>query len=312
MLTVGTDFSGIEAPIQALEQLDINFRHLWSCEIDKWARMSIEANYHPDVIYKDITKRDHTQLPKVDIYVAGFPCQSFSSMGQRKGLEDPRGLLMNHTLDTIKINKPLIFILENVKGFKTIDGGHIYNYLLTELETIRDNDNTQLYEIFPHVYNTKDYGIPQNRERLYIIGITNWILVDTFKIPPKIPMKPLEDFIIDKKVYELNTKSQIILKKIKSMNYKNGYIISDSNFLTIGYNYSPTLTANKCNRFYHTTYNRFLTIEECLSLQGFSKDFKIIASKTRMYKQIGNSMSVNVLKVIFKEIFRCTLFCTYI
>ncbi len=78
MLTIGTDFSGIEAPIQALEQMNISFRHLWSCEIDKWARMSIQANYNPSVMYEDITKRDHTKLPKVDIYVAGFPCQSFS------------------------------------------------------------------------------------------------------------------------------------------------------------------------------------------------------------------------------------------
>ncbi len=216
---------------------------------------------------------------------------------------------MNHTLDTIKINKPLIFILENVKGFKTIDGGSVYNYLLTELETIRDNDNTQLYEIFPHVYNTKDYGIPQNRERLYIVGITNWLLIDTFKIPPKIPMKPLEDFIIDKKVYELSTNMIISKKNLVKFSIKfpkNIGIVTHNSYYNPIFPVSPTLTT-QCGSFFIYPFNRKITIQECLSLQGFPKNFKVIISNIQMYKQIGNSMSINVLKVIFKEIFRCTL-----
>ena len=77
MLRIGTDCSGIEAPIEALKQLGIPFEHKWACEIDRFARRSILANYQPEIIYEDITKRDHSELPDIDIYVCGFPCQSF-------------------------------------------------------------------------------------------------------------------------------------------------------------------------------------------------------------------------------------------
>lgn len=98
MITIGTDCSGIEAPVQALLQLNIPFRHLWSCEIDKYARQSIEANYKPEILYENIKTRDHSTLPYVDIYICGFPCQSFSLMGKRQGTNDPRGNIMEHCI----------------------------------------------------------------------------------------------------------------------------------------------------------------------------------------------------------------------
>lgn len=101
MITIGTDCSGIEAPIQALKQLGIPFQHKWSCEIDKFARQSILANYQPEILYEDITKRDHSQLPDVDIYVCGFPCQSFSLMGKKLGTNDPRSNIMLSKLSNL-------------------------------------------------------------------------------------------------------------------------------------------------------------------------------------------------------------------
>lgn len=117
-LTIGTDCSGIEAPIEALTQLKIPFIQKWSCEIDKFARASAEANYpKPEKIYIDMLDRNDKELPHVDIYVCGFPCQSFSLAGKRLGLLDPRKSVINSMLNTIEISKPKIIILENVKGF---------------------------------------------------------------------------------------------------------------------------------------------------------------------------------------------------
>ncbi len=95
MLRVGTDCSGIEAPIQALKNLKVPFRHVFACEKDKFARKSIEANYKPEKMYEDITSRNHKELPDIDLYVCGFPCQSFSKAGKQKGMDDPRGLIIN-------------------------------------------------------------------------------------------------------------------------------------------------------------------------------------------------------------------------
>lgn len=163
VLSIATDCSGIEAPIQALLQMKIKFKHKWSSEIDPFARQSLLANYKPETLYTDITQRDHTKLPYVDIYVCGFPCQPFSSLGKRLGTNDSRGNIMLHCIETIKHSKPTLFILENVKRFKTIEKSQPFNFLIQQLESLN-------YNVAHFVLNTKDYGLPQNRERIYIIG----------------------------------------------------------------------------------------------------------------------------------------------
>jgi len=306
MLRIGTDCSGIEAPIQALKQLGIPFEHKWACEIDLYARRSILANYQPEIIYEDITKRNHSELPDIDIYVCGFPCQSFSLMGKKLGSNDPRGNIMMHCIDAIKKKQPSIFILENVKNFKFIEKGKPFNFLIDELASIVNEDGEQLYNIYCDIYNTKDYGIPQNRERIYIIGIKSDILVNEYIKPECIEMKPLDDIIIDKTIYKKNKNFKNINEKLEKIEYKKNYIFPNSNYVNPIKNICPTLST-RCDMFYHSSYNRYLTTTECLLLQGFSKDFKQVVSNTQIYKQIGNSMSVNVLKVIFNEIFNCTI-----
>lgn len=306
MLRIGTDCSGIEAPIEALKQLGIKFEHKWACEIDRFARKSILANYQPEIMYEDITKRDHLQLPDIDIYVCGFPCQSFSLMGKKLGSNDPRSNIMLKCIDVIKKKNPNVFILENVKNFKFIEGGKPFNFLINSLVSIVNEDDEQLYNIYCDIYNTKDYGIPQNRERIYIIGIKSDILINEYIKPECMEMKPLDDIIIDKTVYEKNKNFKNIDKKLKKIGYKKNYIFPNSNYVNPIKNICPTLST-RCDMFYHSSYNRYLTTTECLLLQGFSKDFKQVVSNTQMYKQIGNSMSVNVLKVIFDKIFSCTI-----
>ncbi|NBU34427.1 DNA (cytosine-5-)-methyltransferase [bacterium] len=305
MITIGTDCSGIEAPIEALKQLGVPFEHKWACEIDQFARQSILANYNPEIMYTDITKRDHSQLPDVDVYVCGFPCQSFSLMGKKGGTRDPRSNIMRHCIEVIKTKLPAVFILENVKNFKYVEKGKPYTSLINNLMTILDLQGERVYNVYPDIYNTKHYGIPQNRERLYIIGIRFDIHTDVFTKPIPTTCKPLDDFIVDKTVYKLSNSCKNIVRKLKLIDYQKGYIFPNSNYVNPLENVSPTLST-RCDLFFHTSYNRYLTTTECLLLQGFPITFNQAVSKTQLYKQIGNSMSVNVLKVIFEEVIRCT------
>lgn len=301
MIYIGTDCSGIDAPIHALKQLDIDYTHSWSCEIDKYAQMSIKANSNPEKLYIDITKRNHSDLPKIDIYVCGFPCQPFSLMGLKKGTNDSRSNIMLECIKVIQTNLPNIFILENVKNFKFIENGKPFTYLINTL------NNLDEYFIYYDILNTKDYGIPQNRERIYIVGIKKDISLNEFKFPEKIPMKLLEDFILDKTIYKFNRTDKALLKNLNKLKSKKNCIVAPFTFYSPMYNVSPTLTC-RCASYYHSLYNRNVNYKECLLLQGFDINFKNVVSNTQMGRQIGNSMSVNVLVELFKEIFKSTTY----
>ena len=111
VLTVGTDCSGMEAPIQALNNLETPFHHAFSCDNDPHCRQTIVANYKPSVLQEDMKTRDLDTTPAVDLYIAGFPCQSFSSLGKQKGLRDPRGSVYWEVSKYIKKHQPKVFIL---------------------------------------------------------------------------------------------------------------------------------------------------------------------------------------------------------
>ena len=210
MLTIGTDFSGIGAPEQALKKLGIEYKSVFACDIDKYAKQSFLANYNTDNWYDDITKRDHSNTPYCDLYVAGFPCQAFSVAGKREGFNDPRGTLFYDLLQYIKIQRPKYFILENVKGLVRHDKGNTFKTIMDSLESLN-------YTIYHKVLNTKDYGIPQNRERIFIVGFSD---THTFEWPETKITEPIEKFLdirVDKTYYL--TKDQI--NKIHQYNKKH-------------------------------------------------------------------------------------------
>lgn len=149
-----------------MRRLRIPFEHVWSSEIDPVARQSLKCNYRPQTIYTDLTERDHGALPTdIDLYVCGFPCQAFSMLGKREGLNDERGGLFFQCLETIRASRPHYVILENVRGLTTHDGGETLGLMLAHLRTIPE------YVFFHKILNSMDYGLPQHRERLYIVGI---------------------------------------------------------------------------------------------------------------------------------------------
>ncbi len=300
-LRVGTDCSGIEAPIQALKNLKVPFQHVWACERDKFARMSIEANYKPERMYQDIDSRDHSKLPDVDLYVCGFPCQPFSIIGNRDGMKVKNGQVMLHCIEVIRVKQPKVFILENVRNFKTIHDGKPYKYLIQSLEKLG------MYTVYTDTYNTMDYGIPQHRKRIYIVGIKTSTELQPLKTPPKRQMAALERFYLDKSMHKatLTAREKICLKEHNGMDFDKlpqDAIINRNRFINVMRGHVGTLTTH--TPFYIVKYKRYATAKEYLLLQGFPKTFKCVVSNTQLMKQAGNAMSVNVVQAILASVLK--------
>ena len=195
-MKLGTDFSGIGSPESALKRLNLEVDEVFACEIDKYARKSFNELHNPSTMYEDITTRNHSEVPQLDLYVAGFPCQSFSLAGKRGGFEDTRGTLFFNVAEFIKENQPKCFILENVKGLLSHDSGRTYQTITDVLTNgggtlngqigLDSIDNGLGYHVYAKVLNSKDYGIPQNRERIFLVGFKEF---REFRFPKKMELK---------------------------------------------------------------------------------------------------------------------------
>lgn len=292
VIKIGTDCSGIDAPIQALKQLGVPYEHVFSCEIDKWCVETLKANYDIPIIFNDMVSRKTKDIPDVDLYVCGFPCQPFSQAGSRKGLYDTRGTIFHNCLDIIKTKNPKYFVLENVKNILTHDKGKTWKVIIEELEKL------QGYHISYKLLNTRDYGIPQNRERVYIVGTMNKI----FEWPTPIPTHlNILDFVDHDNQERVEWK-----RKTNIDNVSDGAVFVDVDFLHYtnypnADKYSPCVVA-RGSSLWCVPYHRYATPKELGMLQGFPSDFKQVVSNSQMKKQFGNSMSVNVLVEIFRKL----------
>ena len=312
MLTIGTDFSGIGAPEQALRKLGIEYKSVFACDIDKYAKQSFLANYNTENWFDDITKRDHSKTPYCDLYVAGFPCQAFSVAGKRKGFNDTRGTLFFDLFQYIKLQRPKYFILENVKGLVNHDKGNTFKTIMDSLESLN-------YTIYNKVLNTKNYGIPQNRERIFIVGFSD---THTFEWPETKITEPIEKFLdvrVDKTYYltkhQINKIHQYNKKHNKKIDFtfkdfityiKNGVewiadVRADMGLRIRKNRMSPCLTTSSTPIIKRRKIRR-LTPLECLRLQGFPDSFERVVSDSQIYKQAGNSMTVDVMAAIIKQV----------
>jgi len=179
MIKVGSDFSGVGAFNQALMRLGIKYDEVFACDMDKFARETFIHNYgEPKYYPKDVYERE---IPKesLDIYMTSPPCQAFSLAGKRLGKDDKRGLLFFNSHEFIKKNKPRYFIFENVKGLLSDDNGNTFkewvNMLggksVNGLPVLFPYEDSVPYHIYYKVMNAKKHGVPQNRQRVFIIGI---------------------------------------------------------------------------------------------------------------------------------------------
>jgi DNA (cytosine-5)-methyltransferase 1 len=195
-IRLATVFSGIGAVEQAFKRLQLDHEIVFACDNDKFVKQSYLSNYEVSEgnWYDNICDIDGCCFENmVDIFVGGSPCQSFSMVGKRKGLNDFRGLLVFEFIRLIKEIKPRIFIFENVKGLLSHDSGRTWEALSAEFEKLG-------YNVHKSVLNAKDYGIPQNRERLFVVGFRE---ERSFDFPPPLELTItmqdlLEDVVLDK------------------------------------------------------------------------------------------------------------------
>jgi DNA (cytosine-5)-methyltransferase 1 len=287
---------------------------VYACEIDKYARKTYLENYNLDEknFAYDITKLNTNDMPDFDIFCGGFPCQAFSIAGLRKGLTDVRGQLFLDICRILNDKKPKAFLLENVRGLLTHDNGQTFSFICKSLENCG-------YSVQYQILNTHLHGnLPQNRERIFIIGIRQDIIeklpLGLIIWPAKIPLrKKLSDIFetnIDSKFY-YNNKTPIYSKLLSGVidkntiyQYRRGIVRENKR------NLCPTLTANMGTGGHNIPLVlddngiRKLTPRECFRLQGFPDTFKLpnIAS-SHLYKQAGNSVSVPVISRLADIIF---------
>lgn len=198
-IRVGTLFSGIGAFEYALRRLNLNHKIVFAGDIDPHVKKSYFANYHinEEDWHDDVTKFSARKYKdKVDVIIGGSPCQAFSMVGKRKGLEDVRGTLFYDFARVVQDTQPKIFIFENVKGLLSHDGGRTWS-------VVKKVFNDLGYNIHTQILNSKDYGIPQHRERIFVIGFKNHKI--EFDFPRKIELEhTMQDFLedyIDSKYY---------------------------------------------------------------------------------------------------------------
>ncbi|MBI6120411.1 DNA cytosine methyltransferase [Salegentibacter maritimus] len=279
---------------EACEENDIQPQCVFSSDIDKFCQDSYEENFG-DRPFGDITKVDEKDIPDHDILFAGFPCQPFSIIGQRKGLNDTRGTLFFDIARIIKEKKPKTFILENVKQLVGHDKGKTLKVIL---QTLKDLG----YQVQYSVLNALDYGLPQKRERVVIVGHREPIMF-TYPDPIK-PYKPLNE-ILEKKVDKKHLASDYIRKKRKE-SHKSSYYPSiwheNKSGNICSYPYSCALRAGASYNYLLVNGERRLTPREMLRLQGFPDSYKIVVSDGQAKKQAGNAVPVNMVKAVIEKL----------
>jgi DNA (cytosine-5)-methyltransferase 1 len=280
-------------------------RCVFSSEWDKFAQITYEANFGHKP-HGDITEVDPNEIPEHDLLLGGFPCQPFSHAGLKKGFEDSRGTLFFDVARILDHHQPSLILLENVKGFARHDGGRT---LATVVRILDDLGYTTFYKIL----NARDFGLPQNRERIYIVGVNRQKLGDlnfTFPEPTLEPTR-LGD-ILDRRVplkYTLSDKlwEGHLRRRAEHELRGNGFGYS---LFKRSARYTSTISA----RYYKDGSEilieqpgrnpRRLTPREAARLQGFDDDFIIPVSDGQAYKQFGNSVAVPVVEAIASEMKR--------
>lgn len=314
-------FSGIGGFRLALEKF--NHKCVFSADNDKYACDTYFKNFKEYPLI-DIKKLSTKKIPNHDILCAGFPCQPFSIAGERKGFDDTRGTLFFDIARILKEKKPKIFILENVKGLVNHDKGRTFKKIINILSKKVNGKNNKSkrqnlgYNVFWKVLNSNNFNAPQNRERVFIIGFKNQNT--TFKFPKNTDLKIHLNNLINKRPNKIRRISKLSkgyifkhlkkhkgYKKIKNLNYLVANEVRKSRCNFRYDNISPCLTTKMGtggnNVPYLVSQDRFFTLDECLSLQGFPKNFKLTNNYTEALKQIGNSVTINVVEKIAKKIF---------
>ena len=362
MLKVGSDFSGVGAFNQSLMRLGVSFEEVFACDMDKYARDTFIHNYGEPKYYPTNVYDREIPSESLDIYMTSPPCQAFSLAGKRLGKDDKRGILFFNSHEFIKVNQPRFFIFENVKGLLSDDGGKTFqewiNMLggksVNGLPVLFPHDDAVPHHLYWKVLNAKHHGVPQNRERVFLIGIRD-DADNQFQFPKDEHLsKRLKDVLDEKfddkyflseetierisnwnsrqnpirdNVYEGNEVASCLLargdgnehggmkllkiKSATSKGYEEAREGDSINFSVpssetrrgrVGKGVAQTLDTG-CNQGIMDGFKiRRLTPRECFRLMDFSDTFTWKVSDSQAYKQAGNSIVVNVLYKILKQL----------
>lgn len=292
-------------------ELTGHFQTIYANDIDPLCQQTYNLNFDQAQMYvEDIRNIKTKDIPKHDFLLAGFPCQPFSVAGNRSGFADQRGALYFEVERILKETKPSGFLLENVKNLQNHDNKHT-------LEVMINNLNDLGYKVKYRVLNTLEYGnIPQNRERIYIVGFLRDQHIENFEFPAPIQLtKTIQDLLITEPVsekYHYNNKplydriKDDIIREDTVYQWRRKYVRENKN------NAFPTLTANMGTGGHNVpiikqgNIIRKITPRECARVQGFPDWYKIPdhIADCHLYKQFGNSVSVPVIERIAKNIYQ--------
>ncbi|MCW3107658.1 MAG: dcm [Segetibacter sp.] len=279
---------------------------VFSSEWDAYAQQTYHANFG-EVPHGDITKIAAKDIPPHDILLAGFPCQPFSQAGHKKGFSDIRGTAFFEIARIVKYHHPSMLLLENVKGLVTHDSGRTCTVIKGVLQRLD-------YAVFDMVLNARDFGLPQHRERLYIVAVhTDKVRQRTFHFPTPPKIKTIFGSILETNVPAKYTLSDTLWaghqRRKKEHECKgNGF---GYRLFTPASQYTSTLSARYSKDGAEILIAqkgknpRKLTPREAARLQGFPDTFTIPVIDTQAYKQFGNSVAIPVLEAIALQMVNC-------
>lgn len=292
-------FCGLGGFRIVVESIQQNSECVFSCDFDSDSQKSYEANFG-EKIFGDITKIHEKEIPEHDILFAGFPCQAFSICGDQKGFEDTRGTLFFDIARILKAKRPKAFVLENVKQLVSHNAGKTLERILETLENLG-------YQVHHKILNALDFGLPQKRERVFIVGFREprsfvWNL-------QKKPMKSLREVLETEVSSNYFASEQIKQNRLRSIENK---IIKDE--LTIwhenkGGNISPlpfscALRSGASYNYLLVNGERRLTEREMLRLQGFPEDYKIVVGYQAMRKLAGNTVAIPCVEAVLNSVLK--------
>jgi DNA (cytosine-5)-methyltransferase 1 len=268
---------------------------IFASEIDAEAKRAYKENYELEP-RGDIMRILTSEIPDHDVLLAGFPCQPFSIIGKKLGFDDIRGTLFFEIARILREKKPKMFVLENVKQLKTHNNGETLKTILKELEDMG-------YKVYNEVLNALDFGLPQKRERIIIVGFLDKTV--DFSFPNPKLNGSLEDILenddtVDPKFFA----SERIVRKRRAQHkseYNPGIWHENKGGNISSYPYSCALRAGASYNYLLVNGIRRLTPREMLRLQGFPDTFRIVCNDSQTRKQAGNAVPVNVIKAVLKE-----------
>ena len=306
ILTIASMFAGIGGIDLAFEQA--GFKTIWANEIDKYACMTYRLNFGNDYLIEgDIQDIPAEDVPYADVLVAGFPCQAFSSVGLQKGFKDPRGNLFFETARIISAMKPQVVFFENVANLVKHDNGQTFSVINSVLNELG-------YTVTYKIMNACEYGIPQQRNRIYMVSFLDPLLAEQFQYPESRPLLSTAFDYFDKErqsdYYYMDGHKKWDEMIAFMTSRKFIYRFTDWGMSKGREGICPTLLAamgspyERIPFFYDDFSIRKITQREAARLQGFpeSFDFPIKKVPKQVYKQIGNSVCVPLVREIAEKI----------